>query len=217
MPSLSPAALQLIQMQRSGSYSTARDALKHRLWDSRTFAATITNATFFVQPIGAAWITGAKTKNETNMVDSGKLPAGQVFLIARMSIGCLAQTAAAGVNPNLVEQAFNLVLANSVFEIKIQGRDYDYQIHGSEFLPRPIAVAGTLAAAYGAGRCLTTGWSKLDPTPIVVDELVGFQVTQEIMQNNATSLAALNAGTAILNTAVSVMQVTLEGLLTRAK
>lgn len=214
---LSQAAQSLIQMQRGGSYSLSRDALKHRLWDSRTFAATISDNTFFVQPIGAAWVTGAKTINETNMQDSGKLPAGQVFLIARMSIGCLSQTAAAGVNPNLVEQAFNLVLSNSVFDIKIAGREFDYQIHGSEFLPRPIAVAGTLAAAYGAGRCMTTGWSKLDPTPIVIDNLVSFQVTQRILQNNATSLAAINAGTAILNTAVSVMQVTLEGLLTRAK
>lgn len=214
---LSNAAKQLIDMQRGGTYSLSRDALKHRIWDSRTFSATISDNDYFVQPIGAAWVTGSKTINETNMIDSGKLPAGQVFMICRMSIGCLAQTAAAGVNPNLVEQAFNLVLANSVFEIKVAGRDFDYQIHGSEFLPRPIAVAGTLAAAYGAGRSITNGWNRLDPTPIVIDNLVSFRVNQRIIQNNATSLAALNAGTAILNTAVSVMQVTLEGFLTRAK
>lgn len=214
---LSNAARDLINMQRSGSYGLERDVLKHRLWDSRMFAATISDNTFFVQQQGSPWTTGLKTLNETNMEDSGKLPASQVFLIVRMSLSCHSQAAPANVNANLIEQAFNLVLQNSVFNIKVVGREFDYQIHGSEFLPRPIAVAGTLAAAYGAGRAIATGWSKLDPTPIVLDNLVGFSVRQQILQNDATSLAALNAGTAILNTAHSVMMVTLEGLLTRGK
>lgn len=220
---LSQAARELIQMQRSGSYGTERDVLKHRVYDSRFFAAAgvVTDNTFFVNQIGSPWRVGTKTLSETNMVDSGKLPAGQIFLVVRMSVRCITFAIPAGIVPSQLEQSFINVLDSSVFELKIQGREFDYQIHGSEFLPRPLAGAGTLAGAYsGAGMCVTTGWTKLDPTPVVIDNLVSFQVIQRLGNPDPAISGAggvLGLSTIALNAANSVMQVTLEGVMTRAK
>lgn len=220
---LSQAAQGLISLQRGGTYSLSRDALKHRVWDTRFFtAATVNDYTFFMQPIGSAWVPGQgnKTLNETNMYDTGKLPNGQVMIFTRMGIQCITHMALTGTNGDDLMQAFYTVLDTSLFEIKIQGREFDYQIHGSEFLPI-VKVSGNTGATnvgYRVGDAITSGWSKLDPTPIVLDQLVSFQVLHRWAANPHASVVTVQSAAATeLATAYCTMKVTLEGLLTRAK
>jgi len=216
---LSQAAEGLIGLQRGGSYSLARDALKHRVYDSRVFATTVSDFTFFSQPVGAPWRIGTKTLSETNMYDNGKLPNGQVFLITRMGIACISFMTSAGVVANTASQSFLNLLHSSTFEIKIQGREFDYQIPGAQFVPMPIANFGLAAAANGhrIGDMIASGWTNLDPTPIVVDQLVGFSVVHRMANPDTNITTVLNAAATVLNTANSTMMVILEGLLTRAK
>lgn len=216
---LSDAARQELMLATGGSYSMARDALKHRVWDTRYFGTTISDHTFFVQQIGSAWNIGTKTLTETNMRDSGKLPNGQVMVITRMGIQCVTYQAIDAATGHQLAQGFIDILTSSVFEVKIEGREWDYQIHGGEFLST-IPVIGNTGATnvgYRLGDSIASGWSNLKPTPIIVDQMVGFSVIHRITQPNTTVLAVLNAACTALNTGASVMRVTLEGLLTRAK
>ena len=216
---LSAAAQGLISLQKGGTYSLSRDALKHRVYDTRFFDTTIADYTFFMQPIGSTWRIGAKTLTETNMYDAGKLPNGQVMIFTRMGIQCIPYLAVDGSNGAELVQAFYNILDSSVFEIKIQGREFDYQIHGSEFLPIVHSSGNTGGTNIGfrVGDAITSGWSKLDPTPIVIDQLVSFQVIHRLNNPDTNVVTVLNASATLLNAAYSTMKVTLEGLLTRAK
>lgn len=218
--SVSQQAMDLLQIMKGGSYSLSRDVIKHRVWDTRYFTATHDDNTFFTQQIGAAWRFGTqKTLNETNMYDSGKLPAGQIFLGCRMSVCFISYMIQTATNADRLAQGAINILQSSVFEIKLQGREWDYQIHGSEFLPRPIAITGTAAAANVArvGDMIASGWSNLMPTPIALDQLVSFSVIQRLGNPDANVDLSLDAACALFASTYSTMQVTIEGLLTRSK
>lgn len=215
---LTQQAVQLLQLSTGGSYSLARDALKHRVWDTRYFASTVSDWTFFAQQIGQPWRTGLKTLTETNMYDSGKLPNGQVMVFTHMAVRFLPEpllTVTTG--EDLIQSYFN-VMQSSVFEVKIQGREWDAQIHGSEFVP-PFAISATASAAnnHRVGDSIASGVSKLLPTPIVLDQMVTFSVVHRLGNPDTTVLASVNAACAALNTGGALVQVSLEGLLTRAK
>ena len=223
---ISAEAQGLIQMMRGGSYSLARDVLKHRVWDSRYFPnTTISDATFFTQPQNSQWKAGAglKTPTETNMIVGSQLPNGQVFVAVRMGVSFCSMSVPATVNAGDLVQSFYNIMQNSVFEVKIQGREWDYQIHGTEFLPMPVAISGesTVVTAVGAqtriGDNIASGWSKLDPTPIVIDNQVTFSVSQKITNADTAVMALLNADSSLLFAAKSSLMVILEGLLTKAK
>lgn len=217
MPALTQNAASDIRASEMGTYGKSRDVLKHQLWDSRYFGTTITNATYFVQQVGAPWNVGVKTINETNMSDSGKLPNGQRMVIKRMGLGLILpiapDTALAG---QLVQSFINIVQC-SVFTIKIEGREFDFQIHGRQFLPAVNVVGiSTAATVRAAGDYLNNGWADLHPTPITLDYLVGFKVLQEVTPD-ANNTTRITADFAALNGVYASMQVTLEGTLTRAK
>lgn len=227
---ITKVAENMIRLGAGGSYSTARDAIRHQVWDTRYFAAAPTDNTYFVQPIGAAWRVGSKTKNETNLVDSGKLPNGQTLLITRMGVALISAYevgttgAAAWPNASIIAQAYVNVMQSSVFEIRIAGREYDFQIHGRQFLPALCINgynAGTAGSVARVGDTIVSGWVKLDPSPIFLDELVSFNVTQILDNADTTNIKAtgkpLNNSTLWLYTYYCTMQVTLEGFLTRAK
>lgn len=171
----------------NGSYSNEGNALQHTLYDTAQIPAALgTNVNYFTQPIGAAYANGNKTITETNLNDPGKLPNGQGFIATAMSVAVKfnADTVAGGAN-SLFEDAvsgFYGFLQNSVFEIRIAGREYDYQVPGTEFLPTaPLAVQGgstTTLAAQRLGDYWTSGWTKLNQTPIVIGNLVSFSVVQ---------------------------------------
>lgn len=215
---LTNAAKDLMNLSRGGSYSISRDVIKHRVYDTRYFSSTATSWTFFTQQIGQAWRVGNKSKVETNMFDAGKLPNGQVMIWTRMGIQCKAFPALDESAPDDLAQSFYNMLDSSVFEVKIQGRDFDYQIHGSEFLPA-LHISGNIATnnPVRVGEFYATGWSSLNPTPIILDQLVGFSVDHTFSNPDTNIQTIINAAASALNTANSVMTVTLEGLLTRAK
>ena len=217
---LTKQAVEYIKLGSGGSYSLSRDAIKHRLWDTRQFGTTASDHVFFQQPNGAPWRVGNKTTNETNLFDSGKLPNGQTFLVNRFSVGLIVPIATTLTTAMNLGRAFNNLLQSSYFEIVIQGRSFDYQIHGSELLPRPMSLYSDTAATVGSGRIgdmLASGWSKLDPAPIFVDTLVSFSVTHRLGNPDTRVKTILDADAALLDGVYATMICTLEGFLTRAK
>lgn len=217
---LTKQAVEYIKLGSGGSYSLSRDAIKHRIWDTRQFGATASDTTFFQQPNGATWRNGGnKSTNETNLFDSGKLPNGQTFLVNRFSVGLIVPVAADATNVAELGRAFNNLLQSSVFEIIIQGRAFDFQIHGSELLPRPISLYGQLATnnEVRIGDMLASGWAKLDPAPIFVDTLVSFQVNHRLNNPDPNVKTLLDADATLLDGVYGSMICTLEGFLTRAK
>lgn len=216
---LTKQAFEYIKLGTGGSYSLSRDAIKHNLWDTRYFGTTATNNTFFSQPLGAPWRAGNKTINETNLSDSGKLPNGQTFLITHLSIGLQAYTTTANTTGHEAARGFINLIHSSVFEIKVAGRDFDFQVHGSQFLPRPISVSGQLQTNFPVrvGDMMASGIIKLDPAPIFLDQLVSFQVTQEVTNADPAITTILDADSSVLNGVHATMNVVLIGFLTRAK
>jgi hypothetical protein len=228
--SITKTAKNMIQLGAGGSYSTARDAVRHQVWDTRYFASNPSDSTYFVQPIGSGWRVGTKTKNETNMIDSGKLPNGQTFLVTRIGVALISAydvgltTAATWPNAALIAQAYVNIMQSSVFEIRIAGREWDFQVHGRQFLPSLCINgynAGTAGSVARVGDTMVSGWIKLDPSPIFIDELVSFQVAQLCDNADTTNIKLagkpLNNSFLWLNNYYCTMQVTLEGFLTRAK
>ena len=226
-------AKSLITQAQSGSYSTTQDCLHHSVWDTRWFGTTPSDTTFFTQPIGASWAVpgctvGSKTKNETNLADTGKLPQGQNFLAQRVGVALISSydvmepgTSSGWADPVLIAQAFYNILQASVFDIVIAGKAFDAEIHGRQFLPC-LALNGHYASGRGNatrnGDSLASGWVKLDPTPITLSSLVSFSVTMSSQIGNATvAAAAITNSYACLSASLCTMMVTLEGFLTRQK
>ena len=207
-----------IQMGQGGSYSASRDVIKHWIWDERFFSTTISDFSYFSQPINAAWGTiGSKTKGETNFTDSGKLPNGQTYLAKKLRISLMAFSSAAAVNGATICQAFTNIMQSSVFQIQIPGREFDLQIHGSMFLPS-VSVDTITTVSQRKGDLIASGMISFSESPIFVDQLVGFNVVQNILNADVTNvIPILNANAALLNANFCKMQVLLEGTLTRAK
>ena len=108
---LTKQAVEYIKLGSGGSYSLSRDAIKHRLWDTRQFGQTASDTVFFQTPNGATWRNNSnKSTNETNIFDSGKLPNGQTFLINRMSVGLIVPTEVGDTNTSELARAFNNIL-----------------------------------------------------------------------------------------------------------
>jgi hypothetical protein len=186
----------------------------------RTFGTSRSDFTFFSQPQGAQWkTTFTKTLNETNLNDSGKLPNGQTFVITRMGVGLTSVLQAANTAGATYVQAFINILQSSVFNIVVAGRDFDFQVHGRQFIA-PIAMASSTAATINTqrhGDQVTSGWVKLDPSPIFLDQLVSFKVQQFFNNPDTNIQTVLDANCALLHAIYATMTVTLEGFLTRAK
>jgi len=208
-----------ISMGRGGSYSKSRDAIKHYLYDTRIIPAATADFTFFSQPIGAVFGAGVKTINETNLTDSGKLPAGQTFLVEAISLSMISWVPTTEETPGDLAEAWYNMLHSSVFEIRIAGRDFDFQTPGSNFVPA-LAIAEETGTDIGYGKTgeyLCSGKLKLAPSPIFIDELVSFNVLHRLNNPIAAVTTVIDAGMTILNTLNAVLQVKLEGIYTRAK
>ena len=206
-----------IAMGQGGSYSASRDVIKHWVWDTRYFGTVISDFSFFSQPINAAWgAIGAKTKSETNFTDSGKLPNGQTFLAKKIRIALLSFLGAAATNGTTITQAFVNIISSSIFQIQIPGREFDLQIHGSAFIPS-ISVDTITTVGTRKGDLIASGVVNFSDSPIFVDQLVGFNVVQNILNADPAVITILNANATLLNGAACKMQVLVEGTLTRAK
>jgi len=224
MGAVASGIAQDLQWVKQGSYSNVSgDVLDHVLYDEVLFQATTVraNTSFFTTPIGGAFGAVTKTKQETNMSDPGKLPAGQGFVIKEFGIFCPTINVTADNDAAAVMQAFVNILAFSVFEIAIAGREYDLQIPGSMFLPammnrsNSVIVAATALQAY-SGEYLASGWFKLS-APIILGELVSFSVKHLVGSAVAANQTILDTASGLLATQVAPLQLKLRGTLVRSK
>lgn len=220
MSALTAGARRDIRLGMSGSYSPARDAIKHNIWDTRTFATVIADFRFFSQPQGNPWRVGVKTVNETNITQNGTLPNGQTFMMHRMGVSLIIPLQATDTNGAIVAQAFTNLMQSSVFEVGIEGRLYDYQTHGTSFLAKPIQVSTISASSVNhqrVGDVIGSGWVNFHPAPIFIDQLVGFFVQHRLGNPDTNVVTILNANSSLLYGLYGTMQIMIEGFLTRAK
>lgn len=210
-----------LQLGKNGSYSNEGNVLQHTLYDTERFAATTARPTtnFFTVPQGQANTAGqAKTLTETNMTDPGKLPNGQTYLIKEVLANLMANVVGADVDVNTVLAAYYNLMQNSVFEIKIAGREFDLQKPGSVFLPHN-PVSGLASAANAApvqSSFISTGVVRLNATPIPIGQLVSFSMVQRTGSGTAALTTIINTASDVLATQVAQLQMHLVGILTRA-
>jgi hypothetical protein len=214
---ITAGAVRDIDLGRGGSYGTDRDVLNHRIWDSRYFTTAITSADLFQQPVGAQWRVGVKTLNETNLYDSGKMPQSQTFLAKRIGVAlCHNGTNQIEMLPHEAS-ALTVILQNSVFEIIVRGREFDFQCPGCIFLPLVSQYQASAVTAIAGGTMFASGMVGIEPTPIFLDNLVSFTVKHKVQASTAGMNAALTSCFAVLAGYYASMVVTLEGTLTRGK
>lgn len=213
-----------LALVKQGSYSqVAGDVLDHVLHDYTRFAATTVRATttFFSVPIGGTFGDGTKGKPETNLIDPGKLPSGQGFLIKEIGIKAKLFQGATDVDTAILLNALINIINASVFEIRIAGREFDLQVPGAIFTPSLAAVGrATMVDATDRvvtyGQLAASGWVKL-ATPIAIGELVSFNVTQITGSADASTAAILSTASDVLATQEAEMGVLLKGTLVRSK
>lgn len=215
----------LLQIKQ-GSYSgVSGDILDHTAYDTALFAATTIRATttFFTSPIGGNgnFGTNTKTKNETNMTDPGKFPAGQGFLIKEFGFKFQPFVLVGDLDFATNVSDITNVLHGSIFEIRISGREFDLQMPGSQWLPAIYGNARqTIVQATDmmtrAGEILSSGWAKL-AAAIPVGELVSFSVVQLSGSAVAALATILSAASDRLATQNAQLQLQLRGTLLRSK
>jgi len=206
-----------IVLGQGGSYGTDRDVLKHYIWDSRPFASPITNYTFFSQQQNAPFVGGfLKTLSETNMLDSGKFPSSQTFLVKRMGVNAVIYSS--GQADARQMSAFYTILQHSIFEFKIAGREWDAQIHGRQFMPLSMAIDGTNHGA-SIGCQVASGWISLEDSPIPLESMATFSVQHTVIDADPAIITLLNEAAGMLDSTGygAEMRVILEGTLTRGK
>jgi hypothetical protein len=217
------AARDLALMSR-GSYGSSGDVQDHILFDTIPFAATTVRPTtsFFTTPQGGAYTsTTTKGIQETNMTDPGKLPAGQSFLMKEISFSALTLINATDVDAMIVSQALANIMFASVIEIRIAGREFDFQVPGSVFYPswanygRATMVDAT-DRSFSLGSTVASGWIKLG-TPIPLGEMVSFSIVQRTASAVAANQTIINTASDVLATQVAGLQCRLKGTLTRSK
>jgi len=213
-----------LAMVNEGSYSkVAGDVLDHVVYDELLFQATTARATstFFTQQIGQAFGAGVKTRNETNLQDSGKLPAGQGMIFREVGFAAKLIIGATDVDAQTIVSAIVNILQFSSFRLQIAGREFDLEFPGTMLLP-PIMVRGrgTIVDATdrlaGTGELLASGWIPLK-LPIVLGELVSFNVTQTTGSPVAANQTILNTASDVLATQVASLQLRIRGTLVRSK
>ena len=220
-PVITKKLADMLALGVNGSYSNEGNALQHTLYDTVQPPAAIgATINYFVQPIGAAYGAGNKTITETNLADPGKLPNGQTFIVTAMGVALKANmaSAAAATNElaNDIINGWNSWIQNSVFRIVISGREYEFQVPGTEFLPS-VAICGLATAnAQRVGDYWTSGWVKLAATPVVLGQMVSFSVQQIMGQQVAAALTSVNSAMALLRQQDAECQMRLRGYLTRS-
>lgn len=212
------------QLQQ-GSYSgKAGDLLSHTLFDTIPFAQIGQTNRFFSSPVGASTVSaGAATTKDntwTNMLDSGKLPAGQKFLIKSVRPELVLVGPAATVQAIGVYQAFLRVMQATTFRIVLPGRDFDWESPASVFLaPAPLAIKEATGNTDTVNH-LYFGAPKIGlETPIAIGDVDGAPVTFSFQAIVATADANVQAALTILGTTATEarLRVALLGNLVRLK
>lgn len=215
VPAITKIVAQDLALGKNGSYGPDGNVLQDSLWDQLPYQdATIrATTTFFSVPQGTT-----KGLTETNLTDPSKLPNGQTFLVKASCIGLIANVVGADIDVNTILAAHYNIMENSVFEIKIAGREFEMRKPGKEFLPA-IAISGLASAANAApsqAYFIANGKIKLNATPIPLGQLVTFQFLQRSASAIAAVQAIINTASDVLNTQDAQLHTRFEGILTRA-
>jgi hypothetical protein len=213
-----------LALVNEGSYSkVSGDVLDHVVYDELLFAQTTARATstFFTQQIGQAFGAGVKTRNETNLQDSGKLPAGQGMIFREVGFAAKLIVGPTDVDAQTIVAALINLLQFSSFRLQIAGREFDLEFPGTLLLaPIMVRGRGTVVDATdrlsNTGEMLCSGWIPLK-LPIVLGELVSFNVTQTTGSPIAANQTILNTASDALFTQVASLQMRIRGTLVRSK
>ena len=209
---------------KQGSYDKLTgDALDHTIYDEWRFAATTVRATttFFSIGQGGTYGDGTKGLSETNLSDAGRLPSGQGFLVKRISFALKFNALGTELDAGECLSDVVSLMQNSVFNLKIAGREFERQIHGTEFLPSIfLAARATIVQAtdnvFRAGDMLSAGDVKLS-APIAIGDNVGFNVIQYTSAADASVQTIVNNASNRLATQEAALQIRLHGTLVRSK
>jgi len=212
------AALALV---REGSYQGESDVLDHVLFDTLNFQTSATATyLFFQQGQG----TG-KTATDTNLTANGQLPSGNNFLIQRLGFHLIpnVQDATPEIAVDVVRD-FYCVMENSLIEIVVRGREFDFQAPGSLFLPniaisqKSDGLAATPSYVGRVGDYNAKNWIALN-TPIALEALASFNLKMAVNTSNVQVAAALGrlAATGAGVTLPAALRWQLGGTLERSK
>lgn len=181
----SEAARQYIN---AGSYQGSRDTNDLLVWDTLGISTTLQEYDFFTQPIGSG--STPKTRQSTNMIDTGKMPFGQDVVVKAIGFHYIPKVVDATL-PTRV-QAFYTVMEESLVQFQIIGREFEFEADGSNWLPS-ISISSILTSATSAtahariGDFQYHGWYVLKQ-PIPVTMLVSFRL-KWLVDTSATAVS----------------------------
>ena len=219
---ISEAARNLIAMAYGGAYAAnVAEVKSHRIWDTRYFDTTHSDATFYTIPVGGAWRDGVKTKNETNMFTSGQLPTEQDMIFTHMSVSLIVPSTIQDNDTAHLARAFSNILTSSYFTFRIKNKSAEFEAPGTLFLPKPMFLVGPQVAngedSVTVGRILTYGWYDFAPVPVPLGAQENFSVKQVVGNPTAAVRTILDESSNLLNTQEATMQLTLRGLTIHGK
>lgn len=216
MPITKGTARDLALMSR-GSYGAGGDVQDDHIHDTLLFPAIPGDMNFLTIPIGGTFGAGTKTRVETSLLDPGKLPAGQSFLVKKLKISLILLGRDADTSAFQRVRDFYVVMKYSHWTINIAGKDFEWEAPGDYILPM-ISEVGIASAANPnrVGDYNSHSWYNIK-TPITFGELVSFNIKAQIGSGLPAITTVLTAALAALHDATAAIRVTLRGTLTRSK
>lgn len=218
-----------VALLSNGSYDTGKgQAFDDYLWDTNFIPSTRKLTQFFKTNIGSQYGAVAgdeKTDIETSMDDSGKLPAGQSFLINALTVSLISNdvvsTAGTVAGEALsIVNAYRLIMTHSVWEIKFSNVEYSWRDTGSIFLPSIFEMASQESATdigisnTQVGNFNHMNWIKV-ATKVPISELVSFSINASINSGVATIQTKLDNALEYLESQKCEWRVQLKGMLLR--
>lgn len=190
MPVLSEQNRMRLAQMSGGTYGKSVDFIPHTLFDTSVISTT-NEQIFFTDPQNPS---AGKDETKTNLRDNGKLPEGQAFGGGLISFDFLNK----GVGDALVtqQQLFIEVMQNSTLEIRIPGREFEFQVPGSRFMPNMTGAA--VSASTIIGGYMVEGSDLAVEPAVIISQRVSFSARWYKSADVAAQLATLNtAGCAI--------------------
>lgn len=219
-----------VALLSNGSYDTGKgQAFDDYLWDTNFIPPSRRTTQFFKTNSGSQYgiVSGdIKTDVETSMEDTGKLPAGQSFLINAITASLISNvtvasdTGAVGATALSIVNAWRLLMTHSVWEIKFSNTEYSWRDSGSIFLPSVFEMASEQSTTdlgisnTQIGNYSHYNWIKVS-TKVPVSELVSFAVNVTINSGVASIQTKLDNALFFLNGEYCEWRTQLKGLLLR--
>jgi hypothetical protein len=214
----------------NGSYDTGKgQAFDDYLWDTNFIPSSRKLTQFFKTNNGSQYgaVAGdSKTEIETSMEDTGKLPAGQSFLINAITASLISNTTVGtdgtiGTSALAIVNAWRLIMCHSLWEIKFTNTEYSWRDSGSIFLPSvfeqpSLSVVSTATGVSNTqvGNFFHYNWIKVS-TKVPVSELVSFAINVKIDSGVATIQTKLDNALTYLSGQKVEWRCQLKGMLLR--